>query len=92
MKKLLLTSIISMFFALFGFSQTHIAVQNNGEASFYGNFADALAAAAAGDTIYLPGVILILALLKLIKNSSLSEPGIIRLTLWPQELLRCKAI
>lgn len=44
-----------MFFALCGFSQTHIAVQNNGEAAFYGNFADALAATAAGDTIYLPG-------------------------------------
>ncbi|TVQ06573.1 MAG: hypothetical protein EA361_19545 [Bacteroidetes bacterium] len=55
MKKLLLTSFAITLLALGGFSQTHIAVQSNGEASFYSNFANALAAATAGDTIYLPG-------------------------------------
>jgi hypothetical protein len=36
-------------------AQTSIAIQNNGQAEFFGNFVDALEAAQNGDTIYLPG-------------------------------------
>ena len=53
--KFLFLLTVAIFFTGYVQAQTSIAVQNNGQATFFGNFADALEAAQQGDTIYLPG-------------------------------------
>ena len=53
--KIFLFLAVALIFAGNVKAQTSIAVQNNGQAAFFGNFADALETAQHGDTIYLPG-------------------------------------
>lgn len=53
--KIFTLMLVAISFSLQSYAQTSIAVQHNGQATFFGGFAAALAAAQTGDTLYLPG-------------------------------------